>query len=409
MKWIAAAVLATALGMTLAQSPKPGVDAHVGRGSQLMKQQLFDEAAHEFEEALALDVRDARARFEYAVCLLSLGRNDEARQEFERVRKERGESPYTTYYLGQIDLLSNNYASAIKRLSAVAEDKTFPDAPFHLGSAYIASGDVENGIKWLERAVRQQPNEYRVHYRLARAYSTAGRQADATREYALYTKLSNQHKSAEADVRACAEALRGERSTAAQVVCHRLYDPNDPEKLTLLGQLYGEGGAFELALDPLQRAAQLDPKSYEAWHNLGLTYFRLQRYAEARSPLEKAVALHPESYDSLVRYLCPVESLHLVFRRGGKFDGSSLFGGIVARTNTRKIGWLDDGVFWSRYCALFGLVSSHDSNFGLALGVAADRSLRSYRRHSAMGAARITEMAGSIRSCFRGGTGSAQD
>jgi len=64
--------------------------------------------------------------------------------------------------------------------------------------------------------------------------------------------------------------------------------------------LYGDGGAFEEALVPLQRAGQLDPNSYEAWHNLGLTYFRLQRYKEARSPLEKAVALHPESYGSIV-------------------------------------------------------------------------------------------------------------
>jgi len=300
MKRMAAAALAMVMGIALAQAQKPGVEAHLSRGSQLMKQQLFDEAAVEFEQALALDPQDARVRFEYAVCLLSLGRNDEARRAFEQVRKERGESHYITYYLGQLDLLSNDYASAIKRLSAVADDPKFSDAPFHLGSAYISSGDLANGIKWLERAVKQQPNDYRVHYRLARAYSNAGRQPDATREYGLYTKLLNEHKSTETDVRACADALRTQPPAAAQTVCHRMYDPNDPEKLTLLGQLYGDGGAFEQALDPLQRAAQLDPNSYEAWHNLGLTYFRLQKYKEARAPLEQAVALQPESYGSIV-------------------------------------------------------------------------------------------------------------
>lgn len=300
MNRMAAVALAMVLGIALAQAQKPGVEAHLSRGSQLMKQQLFDEAAGEFERALALDPEDPRARFEYAVCLLSLGRNDEARREFEQVRKERGESHYVTYYLGQLDLLSNDYASAIKRLSAVAEDPAFPDAPFHLGVAYISSGDVDNGIKWLERAVKLQPNDYRVHYRLARAYSTAGRQPDAGREYGLYTKLLNEHKATETDVRACSDALRTQPLASAQAVCHRMYAPNDPEKLTLLGQLYGDGGAFEQALGPLQRAAQLDPNSYEAWHNLGLTYFRLQRYKEARSPLEKAVALHPESYGSIV-------------------------------------------------------------------------------------------------------------
>jgi len=300
MRRTVAALLTMVLGIALAQAQQPGVEAHLDRGSQLMKQELFDEAAGEFEQALKLDPKDPRARFEYAVCLLSLGRNDEARREFEQVRKERGESPYLTYYVGQLDLLSNDYASAIKRLSAVAEDPAFPDAPFHLGVAYISSGDVENGVKWLERAVKQQPNDYRVHYRLARAYSTAGRQPDAEREYGLYSKLLNEHKGTETEVRACSDALRTQPVAAAQVVCHRMYDPNDPEKLTLLGQLYGDGGAFEQALDPLQRAAQLDPNSYEAWHNLGLTYFRLQRYTEARAPLEKAVALHPETYGSVV-------------------------------------------------------------------------------------------------------------
>jgi len=300
MKRIAAAALAMVLGIALAQAPKTGVEAHLSKGSQLMSQQLFDEAAGEFEKALQIAPEDAQARFQHAVCLLALGRNDEARTEFLQVRKERGESPFITYYLGQIDLLSNDYASAIKRLGAVAEDPAFPDASFHLGSAYIASGDVENGIKWLERAVKLQANDYRVHYRLARAYSTAGRQRDAAREYETYNRLLNEHKGTETDVRACSDALRAQPPAAAQAVCHRMYDPNDPERLTLLGQLYGDGGAFEQALDPLQRAAQLDPNSYEAWHNLGLTYFRLQRYKDARAPLEKAAALQPESYPTVV-------------------------------------------------------------------------------------------------------------
>ncbi len=48
------------------------------------------------------------------------------------------------------------------------------------------------------------------------------------------------------------------------------------------------------------QATRLDPGSFEAWHNLGLTYFRLQQYAEARAPLEKAVALRPDYYGSVV-------------------------------------------------------------------------------------------------------------
>jgi tetratricopeptide (TPR) repeat protein len=42
----------------------------------------------------------------------------------------------------------------------------------------------------------------------------------------------------------------------------------------------------------------LDSESFEIWHNLGLSYFRLRRYEEVRAPLEKAVALRPDFFGS---------------------------------------------------------------------------------------------------------------
>ena len=296
----AAALLVIAPGMCLAQTQQPSVEARLGRAAQLMQDQLFEAAASEFEQALTADPADPRAHLQFALCLLSLGRNDEARSQFEQVRKLAGESRYVTYYLGRLDLLSNDYASAIQRLGSVAEDPPSPDTAFHLGVAYISSGDVAAGTNWLERAAKLLPRDYRVHYRLARAYSSAGREQDANREYGLYTRFQNEHKHTEEGARACTEALRAQPADAARQVCYRMFDPNDPEKLTLLGQLLGDGGAFALALDPLQRAASLDPNSFEAWHDLGLTYFRLKRYAEARAPLEKAVALRPDFYGSVV-------------------------------------------------------------------------------------------------------------
>ena len=277
-----------------------GAEAHLSRGVQLMQEQLFEAAAGEFEQAVTLNAADPKAHFEFAVCLLSLGRNDEARRQFEQVQKLAGESRYVTYYLGRLDLLANDYASAIKRLGSVIEEPPFPDTAFHLGVAYISSGDVAAGTKWLERAAKLLPRDYRVHYRLARAYSSGGHEQEANREYELYSQLKDEHKNTEKDVRECTSALRTEALAAARETCHRIYDPNDADKLTLLGQLFGDAGAFAEALDPLKRAVQLDPNSFEAWHNLGVTYFRLNQYKEASAPLEKAVALRPEFYGSVV-------------------------------------------------------------------------------------------------------------
>jgi Flp pilus assembly protein TadD len=295
-----AALLVLAAGQFLAQNRHASTDARVGRATQLMQDHLFETAAKEFEEALTLDPTDAPVRFQYAVCLITLGRNDEARGEFEQVRKLAGESRYVTYYLGRLDLLASDYPSAIKKLGSIAEDPPFPDTTYHLGVAYISAGDLSTGTKWLEQAAKLTPRDYHVHYRLARAYSSAGREQEADREYTLYTRFQNEHKETEKQARDCTEALRAEAGTTAREVCYGMFDPNDPEKLTLLGQLLGDGGSYKLAIDPLQRAVSLDPNSFEAWHDLGLTYFRLQRYTEARTPLEKAVALDPNSYGSVV-------------------------------------------------------------------------------------------------------------
>lgn len=296
-------LLAVLSAISIAQAQKPqkaAADPHLGKGAQLMQEQLFEAAANEFQQALAADPANPRARFEFAVCLLQLGRNDEARREFEELQKQTGESRYITYYLGRLDLLSDDYKPAIQRLGSVAENPPFPDTALYLGTAYISAGDVTSGIKWLETAAKAQPYDYRVHYRLARAYSSAGREQDANHEYALYTQYKDEHKNTEKDVRDCTTALRTKPLADAREVCHRMFDPTNPEKLTLLGQLFGDAEAFTDAVDPLKRAAQLDPGSFEAWHNLGVTYFRLQQYADARAPLEKAAALRPDFYGSVV-------------------------------------------------------------------------------------------------------------
>src|SRR2546429_39292 len=189
-----AALLAIAAGMSQAQDQRPGVEADLSRGAQLMQDQLFEAAANEFEQALELNAADPRARFEFAVCLVSLGRNDEARRQFDEVRQLTGESRYVTYYLGRLDLLSNDYASAIRRLGSLTEEPPFPDTAFYLGVAYISSGDVAGGTKWLERAAKLLPHDYRVHYRLARAYSSGGARHEATPRDGPHHPVGGQNK-----------------------------------------------------------------------------------------------------------------------------------------------------------------------------------------------------------------------
>lgn len=273
-------------------------DAHVGRGYQFIQDERFEEAAKEFQAALALNPNLPRARYQLAICLFSLGRREEARKEFERLSRESGADPSIDYYLGRLDLVSGDFLTAIKHLQPLADDPPFPDTAFYLGWALLSKGDLKSATEWLEKAAQLTPRDFRVPYRLARTYQQTGRTADAEKQYALSTGLRENYNEAARQALTCGQALQTKPIEEARSTCRRLFDPNDPDKLTTLGMLYGQNHKYAEAVEPLEQAARLDPDSFEVFHNLGLTYFRLRRYANARAPLEKAVALRPDFFGS---------------------------------------------------------------------------------------------------------------
>lgn len=274
-------------------------EAHYAAATRMMQDRLFSEAAAEFEKALAAEPTNDAVRFQYATCLLAEGRNAEARQQFEAVRLRLGDSPGLNYYLGRLDLLAGDFANAVRRLRPLETNTDFPQSAFYLGLAYLGAGSLPEAIRCLEEAAVKSPNDPQVHYRLARAYSQSGRGAEAEKQYEAYRKARADARTTEKDVRACSDALHSRPIADARPICERVADPNDPERLIVLGQLYGEAGAFADAIAPLEAAVKLDSNSFEAWHNLGLSLFRLERYRDARAPLERAAALNPNYFDSL--------------------------------------------------------------------------------------------------------------
>jgi tetratricopeptide (TPR) repeat protein len=233
-----------------------------------------------------------------AVCYFALGQRREARAEFERLRQETAGDSSVLYYLGRLDLLDGDLESAIRRLQSMVADPPFPDTAYYLGSAYLKKGDLKSAETWLRKGAEMNPRDFRVYDHLARVYQKAGRRQEAEQEYARSSALREYYNEATRRAVDCGNELETQPVEKARLTCDKLFDPDDPDKLTTLGMLYGQHGEYGEALPPLERAAELDPESSEIQHNLGLTYFRLRRYAAARDHLEKAVALRPDFFGS---------------------------------------------------------------------------------------------------------------
>jgi tetratricopeptide (TPR) repeat protein len=279
------------------QSATDSVGTHVGKGYDALKQDRYEEAITEFRAALAMDPSLVlRARFPLAVALFEAHKNDEARQEFDEVRRAVGEHPNVTYYLGRLDLESLDYAGAIKNLNKAVLKPPFPDTAYYLGYAYFKQGDLPNAEKWLKEAARLNPRDSRIPYQLGFVYRKQGHEDKAKQSMALAQQLK-QKESEESQVKTeCGEKLEQGSRDAARAICDRLYDPDNPEKLTSLGMLYGQHGDLEAALKPLRRAAELSPQAPQMQYNLALTYFQLNQFENARKPLEPAVQRWPDVF-----------------------------------------------------------------------------------------------------------------
>jgi len=272
-------------------------EAHLGAGYEDLKNNRFEAAAREFRAALALNPKLVlQAEFPLAVSLFELHQTEEARQEFEAVRRVAGDHPNIEYYLGRLDLTEGKLDAAILEFNKAAANPPFPDTAYYLGYAYLKREDLKLAEDWLRKAAEAAPRDPTVQYQLGLLYSKAGRKEEAQEAYSKSEQLRRRDAEADKLRLDCKQRLDQGTLDAARPVCDQLFDSDDAEKLTMLGTIYGQHGFYAEALKPLRRAAELSPDSPQMQYNLAFDYFQLNRYAEAREPLAKAVARWPDLY-----------------------------------------------------------------------------------------------------------------
>ena len=165
----AAVVLAIALAA--ASQAQDTAEQHLGKGYDALRQDRYDAAVAEFRAALRLDpTLVMRARFPLGVALFELKQSVEARREFEAVRREAGDHPNVSYYLGRLDLLDQNFAGAVRNLGKAVAQPPFPDTAYYLGLAYFKQGDLPAAEKWLHQAAQLNPRDSLARYQLAMVY-----------------------------------------------------------------------------------------------------------------------------------------------------------------------------------------------------------------------------------------------
>src|SRR5882762_2361926 len=141
--------------------------------------------------------------------------------------------------------------------------------------------------------VFQSPQDkLKQHYEAAEAQARAGNFATAETEYTAI--LAEGYRA----VGRIYSVQQKHKQAIAAVEAAALYQPASDETLSDLAITYFEAGLFDKALQPLNKAIALNPKSPSAHTMLGKTYFALRNYEKAAAELKAALEFGANDFDT---------------------------------------------------------------------------------------------------------------
>jgi tetratricopeptide (TPR) repeat protein len=205
------------------------VAAHHMLGKVNFMLRRFDKAATELETAHEAAPDDYDVSYTLALAFLKQKKLDRARQIFDHMVNELGQSP-------QLHLV--------------------------FGRAYRETGYLREAIEEFMKVIALDPVYPRAHYYLGLTY--------------LLVEGTKNLKQAEAEFK-------------AELAAH----PNEFFSLYNLGLVYVTGRQYEQAISFLERAAQVRPEHSYTYLYLGTSYYGLGQYGKAIAFLQKAMALDP--------------------------------------------------------------------------------------------------------------------
>lgn len=316
-------------------------DSYYYLGSTYIVLKKYEEAAAAYEKAIRLNPKaaDADTYYNLGNAYFELKKYPEAVKALTKATTLEERSSEDVYIdLGDAYSKMYNWQEAIKAYNKALEikpDVADPDVYYNLGVAYDAQNQGDKAVEFYQKAIAHNITDAAgAYYKIGFAYYNSNKQPEAVEAFKkeLETK-SDDLNAANAyfymgeyysDQRKYAEAIEAYKGTIRinpkddlayynlAVAYHNSKPPlmkdaistmQDSIKVVVenqgnpftnykfLGRFYLDSNQAAEAVEPLEKAASLDPKDGETHFNLGLAYKRLSRLPEAVEQFKQAISL----------------------------------------------------------------------------------------------------------------------
>ena len=237
--------------------------AYAGLGYVYEELDQLDAAEKTFKQAIAMRPNYWATYNWLGLFYMRHARYEDASTMYSQVVSLAPDS-FTGYYnLGGVRILQGKYAEAIPLLQRSLEIRKTADATSNLGTAYFQLHRYTDSAAAFEQATQLDPSNYVFWGNLGDAYYwTPGRRAEAAAAYGKGIALGE-------------EVLR--------------VNSRNAEALSSLAMYHAMRGERKAALDNVDAALRIKPKSPDLLFNAGIAYVQAGETQRALEVLEKAV------------------------------------------------------------------------------------------------------------------------
>jgi tetratricopeptide (TPR) repeat protein len=257
-------------------------------------------AAESYRQAVQLDPRDAKLRYNLSLALDRIGEIASERKELARAVELDPKLAAAHNQLGVLALHSGQPAEAEQRFKkALAIDPTFAEAQSNLGVLYSQQGKRTEAAALFQQAIKNDPKYTKAYVNFGLLLAQQGALLEAEQEFRTVIGINASYPDAYAALGMLeAKTGRGAEAVKSFQKAVMLEPASAPAHLNLgiaLVDQFDRNGGFK----EFSEAARLDPKLASAHYNLGRFFFETGKYEDADRELQTAIRLRADDAGAL--------------------------------------------------------------------------------------------------------------
>lgn len=200
---------------------------------------------------------------------------------------------------GQGYSMASRYDEAIADFNKSIASKPMSTTYSNRGTAYQNKGNYAQAHRDFDKAIELDPKNQEAYHNKGFTYTLTDAHDDALRFFDKAISLKNSAVSRNA--RGLAWRGKGQRQRAIDDFNEAItLDPKSPDAYVNLGNLYSDSGEFDRAQFHFEQAMRLSPKSEGPYNNRAIVLSRKGDFDGALADLDKAFALNPKNGNTLI-------------------------------------------------------------------------------------------------------------